>query len=232
MNDMIRMKKWLFYLPALLVMVGMSSCMKDDDNSNGPYRSWVTVYTNDKTPTLVTDRKIYLHVTNAQGDSTFYKVGDRGNVVYKLVDATHSDGSTYQVVMSEFYKATVKPFVKNSDGNFKDARLAAFSGGIISENYLNVLVKTYDSDEPTNTLELVRYPDEETHLATDSFPVIRCRLQHNVGSVKSTMTTKAVCFDLSHLKIEYPGKRGFILRFSWKSTGDEQEYDMRYSIAN
>jgi len=219
----------LFLLPVLLVMVGFSSCTEDDNGMNGPFRSWVTVNANDSTPMLKTDRGLYLHVTNAQGDSAFHEVGDRGNVLYTLVDATHSDGSTYQVVMSEFLPATIKPFVNDSNGIYKDTRLAAFLGGTVSANYLNVLVDTYESDESINTLELVRYSKEETHLDTDSLPVIRVRLQHNVAAVKKTKKTQAVCFNLSHLKVEYPGKRGYILRFSWKSTGDEQEYNLRYT---
>lgn len=229
MNTQTHMKQLFFWLPAFILLVGVSSCKEEEDSLNGPYRSWVTVYENDNTPTLVTDRRLFLHVTNAQPDTTFYEVGDRGSVLYTLVDATSSTGATYEVVMKEFIKATVKPFVTDTSGDYRDTRLAAFSSAIISADYLNVLVKAYDSNESENTLELVRYPDEETHLSTDSLPVIRFRLQHNVASVKSTKKTKAACFNLTRLKNEFPGKAGYILRFSWKSTDDEREYDLRYT---
>lgn len=222
------MKKILFWLPALVLLVGVSSCKEDDNDMDGPYRSWVTVYSNDNTPTFVTDKKLFLHATNAQPDSTFYEVGDRGSVVYTLVDLPNQTGASYPIVMSEFIKATVKPFVDDTSASYRDTKLAAFSSGIVSGDYLNVLVKLFDSDDKMNTLELVRYPDEETHLDTDSLPVIRVRLQHNVGTVKSTQTTKAVCFNLTRLKNLFPGKGGYVLRFSWKSANDEQEYDLRY----
>ena len=223
------MKKTLLWLPALLLLVGMSSCLKEDDSLNGPFRSWVTVYQNDGLLTFKTDRGFFLDVANPLGDSSLYEVGDRANVLYTLVNTTHTTGSTYDAVMNEYHKAIVKPFVNDTDGVFRDKPLANVPTVIVSENYLNVLVKTYDSNESVNSLELVRYTDEETHLETDSVPVIRVRLQHNVASVKSTTTTQAVCFNLSHLTIEYPNKNGYILRFSWKSTTDEQEYDLRYN---
>lgn len=223
------MNKIRVWLPALLLLVGLSSCLEDDNSLDGPYRSWVTVYQNDGLLTLKTDRGIFLDVANPLGDSSLYEVGDRANVLYTLVDAANTSGLTYDVVMNEYHKATVKPFVHDTDGVFRDEPLAYFSAGIVSENYLNVLVKTYDSDDAVNSLELVRYAEEETHLETDSVPVIRVRLQHNVASVRSTTTTKAVCFNLSHLRTEFPRKNGYILRFSWKSTTDEQEYDLRYN---
>lgn len=222
------MKKIHLWLPALMLVMGMSSCLNEDDSLNGPYRSWVTVYQNDGLLTLKTDRGIFLDVENPLGDSSQYEVGDRANVLYTLVDAAHTNGSTYDVVMNEYHKALVKPFVHDTDGVFRDEPLAKFSAGIVSENYLNVFVKTYDSNESVNSLELVRYAEEETHLDTDSLPVIRVRLQHNVASVKTTTTTQAVCFNLSHLRTEFPNKNGYILRFSWKSSTDEQEYDLRY----
>lgn len=223
------MKKTLLWLPALLLLVGLSSCLKEDDSLKGPFRSWVTVYENESLLTLKTDGELFLDVANPLGDSSLYEVGDRANVLYTLVDLAYTTGPTYNVVMNEYHKAIVKPFVHDTDEVFRDEPLVNAPSVIVSENYLNVLVKTYDSNETVNSLELVRYADEETHFETDSVPVIRVRLQHNVASVKSTTTTQAVCFNLSHLKIEFPNKNGYILRFSWKSTTDEQEYNLRYN---
>ncbi len=225
------MKKIRIGLPVLLFVLALSACKEEDNGLNGPYRNWVTIFSNDNTPTLITDRGLYLHVTNPQGDSVFYEAGDRGNMLYTIVNAENATGTTHQVVMKEFLKATVKNFVTEADSNYEDRPLAQYMGGIVSSDYLNVLVKTYTSDMPVNSLELVRYPEEETHLETDSLPVIRFRLQHNVSSVKSSSTIQAVCFNLTPLSYEFPGARAFVLKFTWKQSNDEsgeQGFDLRY----
>lgn len=222
------MKKLYVWLPFALVLLGLTSCLGEEDNLNGPYRSWVTVFKNDAKLTLKTDRGLFLDVVRPLGDSSWYEVGDRANVLYTMVDVAHTSGNTYEVVMNEYNQAVVKPFVFDSTATYRNKPLAYFSAAMVSENYLNVLVKTFDSNDPVNTLELVRYTAEERHLDTDSFPVIRVRLQHNVGTVKNTSSLQAFCFDLTRLQTEFPNKKGYTLRFSWKSADDEQEYNLRY----
>lgn len=221
-------------MAVLFMTVSVTSCLNWDDEEELFFLAWASVASNDKAPTLNADNGMILHALNeANTDTTFYEVGDRVYVQFTLGDTTQANGKEYPVYITNYMKVLTKDFVtvaSDTDTVYQDAFLSKLNSAILSGDYLNCILAVYASYASVNTVELVRYKQEESNLPTDTLPVIYLTLQHNTPAIDRMFAqVKALSFSLSPLLAEFPLAKTFTLRLSWKDDNRQNDYDLLYT---
>jgi len=221
------MRNFILTLSFGLFVFCTSSCLNENsgNSSTQNYETMVKVTQTGSFPSFKTDDGITLYTTVAVSSkiSDSIKLGDRLFLQFSYGDTTSITANNYPIVINDYGTVTIKDFVTvgvDSTDTYDNQQLQGADLFWITNNYFNLVFRTYLSLSAINTYELVRMKGNESNAVTDTVPKIFFEIRHNTPAVNTNYyNIKIFSFDLSPLYKEFPKATKFQLNLKWVLEG-------------
>lgn len=227
------MKKLIFVLPLMALILATISCNNFDDKEETKYYETMgTVLTGGDYPSFRTDNGVLLNCSTIVKTDSVFTPGERYYLYYTIGDTTTHAPKTYPIELHSFGRAIVKNFAvieKDSSDIYYDQPLRNIYNFWISGNYINMMFYPFFPLTSQNSYELVRYKGKENTVGSDAEPVLYFEFRHHTSGIASNYTLRLVSFDLSPLVSEYPSATKFKIKLAWRDTQyGFQDYEFSY----
>jgi len=213
------MKKEIIALATAILAFAFTSCndFNNDTNYTKEFISMATVTTGGASPVFQIDNGPFLTLETTVPADTF-TLGERYYLYYILGDTVNHPVNSYPISIYQYGKTTFKNLVvlpKDSTDKWKNQPIRDFYAWYTG-HYLNAFFTSFAGVSTPNTFELVRMKQEETSVATDTFPKLFFAIRHNVEVISSLNSFyRFYSFDLSSLNTEFPLATKFQINLSW-----------------
>lgn len=230
-------KKSLGGIFAVLLLVAVASCQKEDQNQGLYYETMGTVISVGDYPSFQTDAGSVLNCTNeVQTDTgSIIEKGERYFLWFLYDDTTNHEANVYPVVLKGYAKVTLKDYVTldadSVDECFYNQALSGLSNMTIGGDYLNLVFHAYKSYLEPSDFELIRLVYDTNASPQDTLPNIYFNFRHNNQVISATFTeAQFYSFDLRPLAAEFPMAKSIRITLRWVDVKNGlQMYTRNYS---